>query len=282
MSYRNSQFQSPLFSQYRGILAFNFATTEEEAAAAAAKAAEEAQAAEAAKAAEEKAAADAAAQAANEEDPLKSANPFEEGSAQHDAFEKQREKFKLKLATETEAARKSAAAELSGKMDELLRKVGSAVQPKSIEPVTPAADTPKATPEDIQIVTDAMRAMGLDPVQIVQERRKQEVNSALAQLRKDYPNVQFDDLELVKFANDAGISRMGGSAHDILELAFIRKHKDDLAAGAKPPATPPATPPKKEPVPITNAGAKTPPGSSDKPKSLGDWTKRILSKYGGK
>src|SRR4051812_26157184 len=110
MSYRNSiQFVQSLSSQYRGPLAYNLALTPEEEAAAAeaeaAKAAEEAEAAEAAKAAEEEAAAKAA--AAEDEDPLNTPNPFEDGSAPHQAFEKQREKFKQKLEKETEAARKS-------------------------------------------------------------------------------------------------------------------------------------------------------------------------------
>ena len=282
MNCRNSiKFLQSVTSEYRGPRILNLALTPEEEAAAAAeaaKAAEEAEAAEAAKAAEEEAAAKAAAEA--EEDPLATPNPFEAGTAQAEAFEKQREKFKQKLAKETEAARKSAAGDLSGKLDELITTLSKTVEPKKKEEAPPAAPANEATPVDIEIITDALRKIGIDPTQIVKDRRNQLVKSAIVDLRKAYPGVEFDDKELVIYANNEGISKMGGSPYDILELALVRKHKD--AFKAAPPPPPSKDPKKKEPVPILNNSTKTTPASDEKPKTAADWKKRIFGKYGAK
>jgi hypothetical protein len=288
MNYQNGALQHwSLTSQYHGPLLHLDArkSAEEEAAEAeAAKAAEEAAAAEAAKAEEEAAAAAAAA----EEDPLATPNPFEEGSAQHLAFENQREKFKQKLARETEAARKGAAGDLSGKLDELLTLLGTKAKPKEEEtPKPPALAGSKATSEDIEIVKDALRQVGFDPEEAAKDKRRQQVNASITQLRATYPGVEFDDSELVKYANDSGISRLGGSVYDILELALIRKHKDAIRTAPVKPKVEPKTetktePAKKEPVPIQKTGTKPNPNPQETPSSFQGWKERILGKHRGK
>lgn len=262
-----------------GPLAYAFADGDADAA----KAAEEAAAAEAAKAAEEEAAklaeADAAEAAKAEEDPLATPNPFEEGSSQHEAFEKQREKFRSKLAKETEAARREAESAVAGKLDQVLEALGTVKTKEPAEAVTPPAPGTKATKEDIEIVTDALRAIGFDPQQAAQDRRRNEVNAALAQLRTTYPGIEFNDLDLVKFANDSGISRMGGAAYDVLELAFIRRHKEAITAGVKAPA-PAKVDPKKSAVPIKqNSTKKEPNPATDRPRNFADYKAKIMSKF---
>lgn len=290
MDYRNSSIQSKrsLTSQFRGPHIFNLALTpEEEKAAADAKAAEDAAAAEAAKAEEDRLAAEAAAKAAAEEDPITTPNPFDEGSPQHDAFEKQREKFKAKLVKETEAARKDAEGSIGSKLDELIT-VLKTTTPQPKDPVPPPVTPPpeeevQVTEDDMKIVTGVMKKLGMDPHQIVQERRRNEVNAALAQIRKENPDVQFDDLELVKHANASGLAQSGLSIARILELSFLDKHRDALKA-AKPVAPPAPTPPapKKEGVPISKTGTNTQPTNTEKPKGLDGWKARIFGKYGAK
>lgn len=281
MDYRNSiNSKHSLSSIFRGPHIFNLALTPEEEAAAAAKAAEdEAAAAEAARLAKEAEDA-AAAEAAAAEDPLTAPNLFEAGTPQHDAFEKQREKFKLKLEREVEAAKKTATAELSGKMDELLTTLGTVIKPKPETKATPAEEPLEVTEADMKIVTGVLKKIGFDPTQAVAERRRNEVNAALAQLHKDHPEITFDDMELVKHANESGIAATNLPINRVLELAFLDKHRASLAKPATP-AKPPVDP-KKPAVPITATSTKkevTP--AADKPSGIGGWKAKIMKKYGG-
>lgn len=289
MDYRNSiQEHWSLTSQFRGPRILNFAGNGDEEAEAAAKAAEEAAAAEAAKAAEEEAAkaeAEAAAKAAEEEeDPLLTPNTFEEGTPEHTAFERQREKFKQKLAKETDAARKSAAGDISGKLDELLATLSTVTKPKPATPPEKKEEEVEITDQDVQIVTRVLKQVGLDPAEAARERQRKEVSAALAKLREENPGVEFNDLELVKFANDNGISQLGGPVYNILELAFYRKHKDTLKKGATPPPPPPPPKdqPKKEPVKIQKGNTgKQPAGDDTKPTGMAAWKQKIMQKYAG-
>ena len=214
-----------------------------------------------------------------DDDPITAPNPFEAGKPEHDAFERQREKFKVRLEKEKTAAAEAATASLSGKMDDLLKKLGDSAPATTTPPAAPdTKQATKATAEEVEIVKDALRQAGIDPDAIVQERRKQEVAVALAQIRKNYPDVQFEDVALVKFANDNGISQMGGTPYDILELSFMRMKRDAIRAGVAPPPPPP---PKKEAVPITTTSTKKETSTpEDKPKGLAGWRSRILGKYG--
>lgn len=274
MNYRNSiQFLQSLSSQFTGPYIFNELTDEEKAAAEAeAKAKEEADAAEAARIVEEE-----AAKAALEEDPLTTPNTFEEGSPEHTAFERQREKFKDKLAKEVDAARKGAEASVAGKLDEVL--IALSKTNKSSERPPEKEEKVELTGADRQIVIGVLQEMGLDPQVLAQERRRAEVNAAIAQIRKDNPGIEFDDLALVNFANESGISRMGGSPQDILELAFFRKHGAELRKGTVPK---PETSLKKEAIHIVNGGTKKEPlPADDKPKDINGWKARIMNKFKG-
>lgn len=224
-----------------------------------------------------------------DEDPLKTPNPFEEGSSQHGAFEQQREKFKKKLEQETEKARKEAGAEaLSGKLDEVLKIVGKAAETNGGKKSDPDKKKPsvKATEEEIAIVNDALRAQGIDPQQLARERRRQEVLNAFAELRKEYPNAQFEESDVIKFANDEGIpQRMpGATMHDILEFALSRKLKGALySAPAKKDEKQEGKSVKKETVKIEGSGTKkTPVIEGEKPKGFAAWKQKILGKHAGK
>lgn len=226
---------------------------------------------------------------AGDEDPLTTPNPFKEGSSEHGAFEHQRAKFQKKLETERAAARKEAEADSAKKLDQILEAVNNG-KPLPTTPETPPAppeDDVEITDQDVKIVSKVMKQLGIDPHQMVQERRKSEVKQALTQLREAYPGVEFTDAELVRYANDSGISRMGGAVKDILELALVRSKGDAIRGTAKPaPATPPAPKPgsKKDPVPPIST---TPTNAEPAPKSKGwasvlDWKNRTREKYAGK
>lgn len=220
----------------------------------------------------------------SEVDPLEAPNPFEEGTPQATAFEKQREGFKKKLEkerAEAEARATSRIGSLEQKLDTVLSALPAAAKP----PEAPASEMPKATKEDLQIVADALTQLGINPQEMVKERRRTEVSQAIEALKQTYPGVTFNPVELVKFANDNGISRLGGSVQDILELAFVRKYRAEIA---KPAAAPPATPPKEEkpvkkvPVEIHSTSTKTAPNPSDKkPMSIRDRIASIRRKRTG-
>ena len=213
-----------------------------------------------------------------EEDPLTTANPFKEGSDQHTAFERQREKFKVKLEKERDAARKDAEAQAGSKLDRILEALGTQKQETPAEPVPPPTDA--ATPEDVKIVSAALMKLGIDPNQIAQERQRAQVTKALADLRAKYPGSEFNDMELVKYANDTGISRLGGSPLDILELALIRSKP--AALQPKAPVTTPPPVPKKEPVKISAANTRTDPApQGEQPKTVRDWARKMKQKYAG-
>lgn len=222
-----------------------------------------------------------------DEDPLTTANPFEEGTPQHDAFEHQREKFRQKEEKIRKDAAEAAKADVGGQMDQILELLkGSAPPAADAPPPPPVKKTEsKATPEDIEIVRDALLAQGIDPDEIVRNKRRQEVSNALSTLRETYPGVEFDDQALVKYANDTGLSQLSGSVHDVLELALMRKHGDKIRAGAgtPPPPPPPPEPKKKDPVPILQGGTtkKAPASPGDTPKDAQGWKQRILGKYSG-
>lgn len=218
-----------------------------------------------------------------DEDPLETPNPFEEGSAQHQAFEKQREKFRTKLEKETKAAGAAAAGDISGKLDQLISALTGKAAPAApkADPAKPAPKV-KLTEEDRAIVTGVLSEIGLDPEQIVRERRRAEVAAACADLRKNYPDAEFDDTVLVKFANETGISKMGGPVSDILELALVRMQRTAKKPAAPAPAKP--APKKKEAPPINGSSTKKSPPSpeDDKPTTMQSLKDRILKKRGAK
>lgn len=215
-----------------------------------------------------------------DEDPLNTPNPYEEGKPEHDAFERQRQKFKTKLETEVKAAAAEATAALSAKFDDLLAQLGPLAKPKEETPVVPAEEEgQQITDEDVRVVTGALKKVGLDPETIVRDRRRTEVNTALSKLRTEYPDAQFDDLELVKYANTSGLNRVSNDPFQILELALLSKLKDGLKKKPGTPAIPVI--PKKEPVPVLNNGTKKQPvPADDKPKGEAGWRQHIFRKRG--
>lgn len=290
MNYLDSLLKfSPLISQYRGPTILNFAGAagEEEEEETPAEGEGEQPEGEAPPEGEEETPEGEAGDGTGEddEDPLATPNPYEEGSAQHDAFEHQRQKFKTKLEKETKAAAEAATAALSGKLDELLTKLSGAAPAKEEKPGEKPAPKVKLTEEDRAIVTGVLQEIGFDPQAAVRERRKQEVLAACAELRKEYPGIEFDDAELVKYANDNGISNMGGTPKRILELALLDKQKDALrTGGTTTPPAPKPTPKKKEAPPISGKSTKssTPSPDGDKPQSPSErrawWKNRALQK----
>lgn len=273
------KFLQTLNSKYTGPTILNLAKTPEEEAAEAeaARVAEEAAAAEAARIAEEEEAARIAAEEG--EDPLKTPNPFAEGSSEHSAFENQRAKFNAKLEKETARVRKEAETEAASKIGEIIEQKMKVFTPAPAaaaaeeKPVIPAA---KATAEDVEVILDAMKQIGFDPAEAVKEKRRQEVNAALTQLAKDYPGQKFDGLDLVNHANETKISmNQNLTVYQMLELSLLSKAKETLKTGTAPVVPAPV---KKEPVPIEKGAPKDEPKKVEKKRSFADWKNDILKK----
>lgn len=267
-----------LFSQYRGPLLFNELKDEEEDAAS--RKSDEDDTEEAAGESDED---DSEGEGEGEgdddnSDPLNEPNPYTEGSKEHKAFEKQREKFKKQLeAAKSDAEKKSSEriGAIEDKLDALLTASGGKKEEKKKSPEVEAAD------EDVEIVLSALRKKGFDVDSFLVQQRREQVKSALSELQTDYPDITFDAAELVKYANETGISKTGGNPKDILELAFLRKFKEKIRKGEGKKEKD-AGKKKKSPVEISDRATGTDPETKGKSHpTINSWRQRMRKKWGG-